>query len=284
MTTLTALYRQALAAFRAADLPTPELDARWLVADAAGVQPNTIALDGDRILSPDIMARIETVIARRLAGEPVDRILGSREFWSLDFKLGPATLSPRPDTETLVEACLAVLPDKGGRYRLLDLGTGTGAILIALLSERPRATGLGIDLSPDAVAIARNNAVHNKVGDRARFQTGDWFSDLDGPFDLIVSNPPYIPAADIAGLDPEVREHDPLLALVGGADGLDAYRAITAAAAAFLASSGILAFELGIGQEEDVTALMRMAGFTMLGRARNDLGGVARALVGRLDK
>jgi release factor glutamine methyltransferase len=280
--TLGALYRKAVAAFTDAHLPTPELDARWLVAEAAGLASNAIALDPQRALSPEIVTRIEAFIGRRLAGEPVDRILGNREFRSLTFRLGPATLSPRPDTETIVEACLAVLPDKQGAYRLLDLGTGTGAILIALLSERPKAMGLGIDRASEAVEIARLNAADNGVDTRARFAEGDWMRELQGPFDLIVSNPPYIPSSDIAGLDREVREHDPRLALDGGRDGLDAYRAIAADAPRVLAPGGMLVFELGIGQEAAVTALMRAAGFTMLGPARRDLGGVARALAGRL--
>jgi release factor glutamine methyltransferase len=282
MTTLSFLYRQALAAFRQANLPTPELDARWLVAQAAGVQPNLIALDGGRELSAEAAVRIKIFIARRLAGEPVDRILGTREFWSLEFRLGPTTLSPRPDTETLVEACLAVLADRQAHYRLLDLGTGTGAILIALLTERPAATGVGIDLAPEAVTIARQNAEDNGVSNRAWFAEGNWTQGLEGPFDLIVSNPPYISAPDIAGLDREVRDYDPRLALDGGADGLDAYRTIIRGAPPLLIPRGILALELGIGQEDAVTALMQAAGFSMLGPARKDLGGVPRALLGQL--
>ncbi|CAM5776870.1 release factor glutamine methyltransferase [Labrys miyagiensis] len=282
MTTLGALYREALAAFRSTGLATPELDARWLVAEAAGSPATAVTLDPDRPLAPDAAERARAYIARRLAGEPVDRILGNREFWSLSFRLGPATLSPRPDTETIVEACLAVLPDKQGAYRLLDLGTGTGAILIALLSERPRARGRGIDKAAEAVKIAALNAEDNGVANRASFSVGDWMKGVDGPFDLVVSNPPYIPSADIAGLDREVREHDPLPALDGGVDGLDAYRAIAADAPRVLAPGGILVFELGIGQEEDVATVMKAAGFDLLGPARKDLGGVARALAGRL--
>jgi release factor glutamine methyltransferase len=283
MTTLGTLYRDALAAFRTAGLPTPELDARWLLAEAARVPVTAITLDPERALSAKAAAKAGAFVARRLAGEPVDRILGNREFWSLSFRLGPATLSPRPDTETIVEACLAVLPDRQGAYRMLDLGTGTGAILIALLSERPGASGVGVDKAAEAVAVARLNAEDNGVAARAAFAEGDWTTGLAGPFDLIVSNPPYIPSRDIAGLDREVREHDPVLALDGGDDGLAAYRAIVADAPRLLAPRGCLVLELGFGQEEEVTALMRAAGFVMLGPARNDLGGVARAVVGRLD-
>lgn len=280
MTTLGGLYRQILGAFRTAGLSTPELDARWLVAEAAGVPASAITLSPDKPITPERAATAQAFLARRLAGEPVDRILGRREFWSLDFRLGPATLSPRPDTETIVEACLAVLPEPGAAYRLLDLGTGTGAILIALLHERPKASGVGIDRASEAVALATLNAADNGVATRAQFQQGNWMEGLEEAFDLIVSNPPYIPSGDIAGLDREVREHDPRLALDGGIDGLDAYRAIAADAPRLLRPGGWLVFELGFGQEEAVTALMRRAGFEMAAPARKDLGGIARALAG----
>lgn len=282
MTTLGTLYRALLAEFRTADLPTPELDARWLVAEAAGVPPTAITLSPDSPVSAEAVAMARSFLARRLKGEPVDRILGRREFWSLDFRLGPSTLSPRPDTETIVETCLALLPQRDAAYRLLDLGTGTGAILIALLHERPQASGLGIDRAAEAVTVAAENATDNGVAARAQFRLGNWMDGLEERFDLIVSNPPYIPSADIAGLEREVREHDPLLALDGGTDGLDAYRAIATDAPRRLRPGGVLVFELGIGQEEDVAALMRTAGFTLLGPARKDLGGVARALAGRI--
>jgi release factor glutamine methyltransferase len=282
MITLGALYREALSAFRSVALPTPELDARWLLAEAAGVSPNTILLSPNGALPLEAATKMRSFITRRLDGEPVDRILGSREFWGLSFQLGPATLSPRPDTETIVEACLVALPDRQRTYRLLDLGTGTGAILIALLTERPKASGIGVDKAREAVELARLNAAHNDVSARAIFAEGDWVEGLDGPFDLIVSNPPYIPTTDIDGLDREVRDHDPLLGLDGGQDGLEAYRAIVARAPRLLGRGGLLALELGIGQEAAVAAMMQRAGFVMPWPARKDLGGVARALVGRM--
>lgn len=281
MTTLRTLYQELLSPFRAANLPTPELDARWLVAEAVGRPSTAITLSPDSPVTAEAAANAHAFRARRLNGEPVDRILGRREFWSLEFRLGPATLSPRPDTETIVETCLALLPDRDVAYRLLDLGTGTGAILIALLHERPRASGIGIDRSIDALAVAALNAADNGVAERTQFQPGNWMEGLEDEFDLIVSNPPYIPSADIAGLESEVRQHDPLLALDGGTDGLDAYRAIAADAPRLLRPGGLLVFELGIGQEEAVAALMRHAGFEMIGPAQKDLGGVARALAGR---
>ena len=277
--TLEDLYRSAIARFRSAALPTPELDARWLLADVARLSARDIVLRAHETVSAATAIAFETSVARRLSGEPVDRILGSREFWSLNFHLNAATLSPRPDTETLVEACLDVLPDRTSPWRLLDLGTGTGAILIALLHELPNALGVGVDLAPDAVAQAGRNAEANHVDERATFVSGDWGKGLTGPFDLIASNPPYIPAGDVDGLAPEVRKHDPMLALVGGPDGLDAYRAIAADAPRLLTPGGILALELGSGQETQVAAIVAAAGLVLAGPARPDLGGVPRALL-----
>ena len=277
--TLDDLYRSAVVRFRAAELPTPELDARWLLADVAKLSARDIVLRAHDSVSAATAIAFEASVARRLSGEPVDRILGSREFWGLNFHLNAATLSPRPDTETLVEACLEALPDRSLPWRLLDLGTGTGAILVALLHELPNALGIGVDLASDAVTQASRNAEDNHVGERATFVSGDWGKGLTGPFDLIVSNPPYIPAAEIGGLAPEVRKHDPMLALVGGADGLDAYRAIATDAPRLLASGGILALELGIGQEAQVAAILSAAGLILSGPARPDLGGVPRALL-----
>ncbi|QEN87972.1 peptide chain release factor N(5)-glutamine methyltransferase [Labrys sp. KNU-23] len=281
MTTLGGLYREILTDFRAASLATPELDARWLVAEAAGLPATAITLSPDSPITAETAAKAHSFRARRLSGEPVDRILGHRAFWSLEFRLGPATLSPRPDTETIVETCLALLPEREAAYRLLDLGTGTGAILIALLHERPEASGIGIDRAADALTVATLNAADNGVAERAQFRLGNWMEGLEDEFDLIVSNPPYIPSADIGGLEREVREHDPRLALDGGTDGLDAYRAIAADAPRLLRPGGLLVFELGIDQEEAVATLMRRAGFEMIGPARKDLGGIARALAGR---
>jgi release factor glutamine methyltransferase len=277
--TLDDIYRSAVARFRNAELPTPELDARWLLADVAKLSARDIVLRARDRVSATTAIAFEASVARRLSGEPVDRILGSREFWSLNFHLNAATLSPRPDTETLVEACLGALPDRTLPWRLLDLGTGTGAILIALLHELPNAFGVGVDLAPEAVTQASRNAEANHVGERATFVSGDWGKGLTGPFDLIAANPPYIPAADVDDLAPEVRKHDPMLALVGGADGLEAYRAIAADAPRLLTPGGILAFELGIGQEAEVATIVAAAGLVLAGPARPDLGGVPRALL-----
>jgi release factor glutamine methyltransferase len=245
-------------------------EARVLIEDLAG--------DGDPI-SETAAGRLNDAIARRLTGEPLWRILGAREFWGLSFALSPATLEPRPDSETLIEAALSHLaPRRHDHLRMLDLGTGTGCLLIATLREFPQASGLGIDLSSDAVAAAAGNAGRNGVGERAVFHQGNWTDGISERFDLILSNPPYIGSDEIAGLDRNVREHDPLLALDGGPDGLTAYRALAAALPGHLNPSGLAILEIGAGQEEAVVALMRQAGLHHLD-SRRDLGGHIRALV-----
>lgn len=245
-------------------------EARIMIEDLAG---GSDPIDGSAAI------RLNDALARRLAGEPLWRILGAREFWGLTFALSPGTLEPRPDSETLIEAALSHLaPRRHERLRALDLGTGTGCLLIAALREFPQATGLGIDLSPDAVATATGNAARNGVAERAAFRQGNWTAGIDERFDLILSNPPYIGSAEIAGLDPNVREHDPLLALDGGPDGLTAYRALAAALPDHLHPGGLVILEIGAGQEEAVIALMEQAGLHHL-ESHRDLGGHIRGLV-----
>lgn len=269
--------RRVLAArFRAAGIETAALDARILVEEVAG---RPAASDGSlAALPPDVVARLDAVATRREAGEPVWRILGEREFWGLPFRLSADTLEPRPDSETIVEAALAALGDRRHKpLSIFDLGTGTGCLLIAMLSECPGAHGLGIDITPGAVETARGNAALNGVEDRAVFRKGDWFEGVATRFDLVLSNPPYIPAGEIGSLDRSVREHDPLRALDGGRDGLDAYRVLAGGLAGVLNAGGIAVLEIGAGQEADVVAIMRGAG--LVHRAtRHDLGGHARAL------
>ncbi|UZF92337.1 peptide chain release factor N(5)-glutamine methyltransferase [Bosea sp. NBC_00550] len=254
---------------------TPGLDARLLVEGSLATENP----DPDMLLPVEALARLDGFASRRLAGEPVWRILGEREFWGLPFRLSPATLEPRPDSETIVEATLKQLVDRRHEpLSLLDLGTGTGCLLIALLSELPRATGLGVDLSEEAALTAAGNAALNGMAERATFRQGDWTEGLAGRFDVILSNPPYIPSAEIATLSVEVREHDPLLALDGGSDGLKPYRIFARTLPALLAPGGIIVFEIGAGQGTDVVALMREGGLEFLG-SRSDLGGHERALI-----
>ncbi|WP_186420326.1 peptide chain release factor N(5)-glutamine methyltransferase [Bosea sp. CS1GBMeth4] len=245
-------------------------EARILIEDLAGA--------GDPI-DEAAAARLEHALARRLAGEPLWRILGAREFWGLSFSLSPGTLEPRPDSETLIEAALAHLARRRlEKLRILDLGTGTGCLLVAALREFPQATGLGIDLSPDALATAAGNAARNGVAARAAFRRGNWAAGIEERFDLVLSNPPYIASGEIAELDRTVRENDPLLALDGGPDGLDAYRALAAALPDLLEPGGLAILEIGAGQEAAVVGLLQDAGLRHIA-SRRDLGGHIRALV-----
>jgi release factor glutamine methyltransferase len=272
--------RNLAARLRAVGVETAALDARILVEAAMGENAD---LDPLGPLDAAMLGRLDGFATRRLAGEPVWRILGEREFWSLPFRLSPATLEPRPDSETIVEAALGVLKERRDQaISILDLGTGTGCLLVALLSECKAARGVGVDLSVEACETAAGNAGRNGVGARALFRQGDWMAGLSERFDLIVSNPPYIPAGDIAGLDASVRDYDPLRALDGGADGLVAYRALAAGLPERIASGGAVVLEIGAGQEADVVAIMKAVGLVHRG-SRRDLGGHPRALIFTLE-
>lgn len=264
--------------FACAGLDTPRLDARMLVAHALGVGADTLRTYPETKVSQEAQAEVDRLAARRLqAREPVSRILGKREFWSLPFSLSAATLDPRPDSETLVAAALTLLPaDRPAR--VLDLGTGTGCLLLSILSERPQATGIGIDIDADAVETARVNGRRLGLASRADFQLGNWAAGLAETFDLVISNPPYIPTADIAGLAPEVRVHDPQRALDGGADGLDAIRLLSQQLPALLADSGCAVVELGAGQADPAGAVIRDAGLHIM-RIERDLAGIERCLI-----
>ena len=273
--------RRALALhFKQGGIDDAEADARLLVAHALGLDRAALTANSERVLTADENNAIEALAARRLAHEPVSRIVGMKEFWSLALQVTGDVLVPRPDTETVVELALDLIDRAGLRtepLRILDIGTGTGAIALALLKELPKATATLTDISAAALAVARANAETHMMNTRCAFTVCDIADGIDGPFDLIVSNPPYIAHGDIAGLAPEVREHDPMLALDGGGDGLDAYRAIARCAPRLLAPGGHLVVELGIGQEAPVRALLTEAGLTA-GKVRADLAGIARAL------
>jgi release factor glutamine methyltransferase len=277
--------RRALAArFKSASIESPELDARMLVGAVLGLDLTGLIAAENRPLTPKQSNRIEEVARRRLGGEPVARILGAKEFWGLPLTLSPATLVPRPDTETVVELALEMLraaPHPDRRLRIADIGTGSGAILLALLSELPNACGVGTDISREALQTAHGNTVALGLAGRTDFVACDYAAALSGPFDLIVSNPPYIRSADIAALAPEVRDHDPRAALDGGSDGLDAYRALIPQAAKLLAPGGALVVEVGRGQSDDVRGLMAASGLTAERPARTDLAGIRRAVAGR---
>jgi release factor glutamine methyltransferase len=264
-------------AFAEAGLDTPALDARLLVVAALDIEPTALVTRPDAELSPEDETVLAGYKARRLAREPVARILGEREFWGLPFALSPGTLVPRPDTETVVETVLRLLPARDAPLRILDLGTGSGCLLVALLHERPRAHGIGVDRAVDALATARGNARRNGVGDRAGFVASDWASAVGGAFDLVVSNPPYIRSALVRILDPDVRDHDPAAALDGGEDGLEAYRIILREAGRLLAPGGLMALEIGYDQEESLRRLAAPLGLAVEAVER-DLAGHPRCV------
>ena len=273
--------RRAWAAeFRACGIDSPELDARLLVGHALALDHAGLAAASLRDLAAAEERAIADLAQRRLVHEPIARIAGIKEFWGLKLAIDAATLVPRPETEVVVEAVLAAVDRRNARARSLciaDLGTGCGAILLALLTELPNAFGVGLDASPGALVIARDNA--RRLGlMRAAFLAGDMAAALRGPFDIIVSNPPYVASGDIATLPPEVRLFDPRLALDGGPEGLDFYRELAAAAPALLTPDGILAVELGAGQSAAVAAIFAAAGLAP-SAPRPDLNGVPRALV-----
>jgi release factor glutamine methyltransferase len=268
-------------AMREAGLPDADREARALLLSALDLAPIDLVRDPQALLGAGERTRLADWLRRRLAGEPLGRIAGRREFWGLDFALSQATLEPRPDSETLIEAALGRLDEGGRRHaplRILDIGTGTGCLLAALLRECPAAFGIGIDLSRQAATTARDNLARLGLGARAAFLVGRWCDGVAGSLDVVISNPPYIPSGDIAGLDIAVRRHDPALALDGGTDGLDAYRAIVARLPALLSPEGFAVLELGIGQAPEVAALATAAGLTVE-QKRRDLGGIERAIV-----
>ena len=275
---------QALAELRRnlneAGFETAALDARLLLLTALGIPATTLVTHPDTPLTAEESETLASFARRRLAHEPVARIVGIREFWGLPFRLSPETLVPRPDTETVVETVLDLLPDRQAPLRIVDFGTGSGCILVALLHELPRATGLGVDLSPGALATARTNADENGVGGRCHFALSRWADAVSGPFDLIVSNPPYIASGVIPTLDEEVREHDPRLALDGGPDGLEPYRILLSEAGRLLAPGGLLAVEIGYDQAEELRSLAGSHGLEIL-RIAHDLSGNPRCVAMR---
>jgi release factor glutamine methyltransferase len=267
--------------FREKNIESPELDARIIVGHTLGLDHTTLASQSGRVLAPQEADAIAALAARRRAGEPIARMLGRKEFWGLPFKLNAHTLLPRPETETVVEATLAALDNEHHSSRVLrivDLGTGSGALLLALLSELPNACGIGTDISVIALGCARDNAIALDLIARASFVACDYGAALKGPVDVLVSNPPYVAREEIAGLQAEVRDYDPPRALDGGPDGLDGYREVAAHARRLLAPNGVLVVELGQGQLSAVTEIMAPAGLA-LSALRHDLSGIVRALV-----
>lgn len=263
---------------RAAAIESPRLEARLLLAHALGCRQEDLLRDPRATVPQAAADRFGALLRRRLDHAPVAHLLGCQEFWSMPFAVSPATLIPRADSETLVEAALDAFPDRASVRRVLDLGTGTGCLLLAALTEFPAATGLGLDRVPEAAALARGNAARLGLAGRADFAVGDWAASLNGRFDLVLGNPPYIESGSIPALMPAVARHEPASALDGGPDGLTAYRAIAAALPGLLAPGGRAVLELGQGQQAAVAAIAVGRGLRVL-TCRADLGGIPRALV-----
>nr|WP_295985590.1 peptide chain release factor N(5)-glutamine methyltransferase [uncultured Agrobacterium sp.] len=281
--TVSAELAAARKRLQTAGVSDPFLDARLLIAEIIGFSLTDFVMKPDHPVTCEEQARIAAMVERRAGGEPVHRILGHREFHGLDLLLSKETLEPRPDTEVLVDTVLPALKQavsQKGSARVLDLGTGTGAICLALLKECPGATGIGSDISADALETAAKNASRNGLETRFEIRQSDWFEKISGRFDIIVSNPPYIRRDIVTTLDREVRHHDPMAALDGGQDGLAPYRLIAADAGRFLVENGIVGVEIGFDQRLDVSAIFASHGFSLLDAVK-DYGGNDRVLIFR---
>ncbi len=277
--------RQMSKAFRDEGLMTPALDARVLLLEVAGIDHATLIAAPERPLTEDEARRLSTLAGQRLSGRPISRILGRREFYGRDFRITAEVLDPRPDTEILVEVALETVrrhDPAGSGFLLLDAGSGSGAIIVTLLAELPQARGVALDVSASALAVTLENARTHGVRDRLQAVCGNWLDPFgEESFDLIVSNPPYIRDSDLEKLDTEVVDHDPHLALAGGADGLEAYRQLGCHAARVLCKGGFLIVEVGMGQADEVRGILAEAGLTDIGGSgmRHDLAGVARVVM-----
>ncbi len=275
-----ALLRDAAVALTAAGIDNARFEARLLLAHAAGVTIEWLVAHGDEAPPASVVEALRALTARRIRREPMAYVTGEREFWGLPFKVSPAVLVPRPDSETLIEAALALMPGRTEPWRIVDLGVGSGCLLLTLLREFPNARGVGLDASAEALSVAQYNADALGVGARTHLVRGDWrlqgwAGQLGGPFDLLVSNPPYIETEAIDGLMPEVARFEPRLALDGGGDGLAAYRIIADQAAGLVVHGGRVLIEAGEGQVTDISNLLSAAGFAV-GGPWKDLGGIDR--------
>ena len=274
-TSRAAALGTATAELRAASIDAPRRDARLLMQHALGLSPEALLADDQLPLGEGEARRLTALVRRRAAREPIAYLTGRREFWSLEFAVDRSALVPRPESETLIEAVLADAPRLPPRPRLLDLGTGSGCLLVALLAELPGAVGLGIDVSAAAASLARTNARRHGLGKRASFAVADWGAPLAARFDIVVSNPPYVAAPELASLAPEIARHEPTTALAGGADGYECYRRLAPQIARLLAPRGLAAIELGAGMADEVQALFAASGLLQIGRHR-DLSGIER--------
>jgi release factor glutamine methyltransferase len=278
--TLGSLLTEAAAALTQAELGEPRRRARRLVASTLALAPADLLAHPERTVDEQTSDRVRAALARMVDREPLSRILGRREFWGLEFGLSADTLDPRPETETVVTAVLRSIPDRGAPLRFLDLGTGTGCILLALLSEFPAATGFGVDVAAGAALTARGNAAALGLARRAHFFVGDWAGPISGVFDVIISNPPYIAGAALADLPREVALYDPRCALDGGPDGLGCYRLLAADLPRLMGPRSLFACEVGLGQGSAVAGILRANGLS-IERCERDLAGIVRCVLAR---
>jgi len=273
---LSSLLDKGISHLKKAGVESPRLEARLLLAHALGVSQEELIAESANP-NPATMMRFEALLARRMAREPMAYILGYREFWSLPFAVGPGVLVPRPETETLIEESLKDFPDRDAPIDILDLGTGSGCLLLSFLHERPNANGIGVDTSREALAYAAENAWELGLAHRCALQQGSWTDDVTDLFDVIFSNPPYIALADITGLAPEIS-YEPVSALAAGSDGFDAYRQLAPVLSARLKAEGRIYLEIGEGQGERLSAVFAAAGLATV-RLVKDLAGIGRCLV-----
>lgn len=272
--------REAQSRLEDSDIDDARLEARFLIKGLLDLTDNDLMIRGDETLSDQDAERLKTALDRRLNREPLSHILGNQPFWTLDLIITPDVLTPRADTETVVEAVLKSIPDGEAKLRILDIGTGSGAILLALLSEQTKARGIGTDKSAAALEVARQNADCNNLMDRVRFVESNWADGVEGVFDIVVSNPPYIARDVIETLDPEVKDNEPHLALDGGVDGLEAYRALMEAVPDLMKPGGLLALEIGYDQGQSVIELAHKAGLVEI-ECLKDLAGHDRCIRAR---
>ena len=275
--TVSAALDRASQRLAGAGIDRARHEARLLLSHLTGLSFASQIADPDRLLEDEAQTRFEQLIARRENREPLSHLTGEREFWSLPFKVSEAVLDPRPDSETLVEAALERFPDPDARLSVLDLGTGSGCLLLSVLESRPRARGIGIDVSAQALRIAAENASRLGLSGRACFVCGDWGAALDEAFDLVLCNPPYITSGALAGLEPEVARYEPRTALDGGADGLTAYRDLAPQLSRLLRSDGVAMVEIGAGQSTIITAIFKKNGLRV-SEVYRDLSGIQRCL------
>lgn len=279
---LRALLDRAAAQLQAAGIGRARFEARLLLAEAGGLTIEQIVADDGHVLTPAQLEVFDQLVARRAARQPMSQVLGWREFFGRRFAVTPDVLTPRPDSETVIEAALAHIPDRAAPLRVLDLGVGSGCLLLTLLAEYRQARGMGIDKSAAALVVARANAQALGVADRADLRAGDWtqpdWAAAVGRFDLIVANPPYIPSDDLPALDPEVRDHEPHLALDGGPSGLREYHRLATGLVLAMDWPGLAILEVGAGQARAVAALLQAAGLTVA-PPRQDLAGIPRCVI-----